>query len=152
MNTANTNATAADTSTIATLRERLATWWAALPRESILTWIAGIVAVVVLTVIFVLSIRSRGPEPEPQPAAAQTNPLAPLVARLDALEADVVDLQDRVAELETQRPATLPRPRVSRAPASAAPEPVTEPTAWSAPTDLDRDISAFNATLQEPTK
>lgn len=132
-----------------TLRERIAAWWAEKDREPLgLLTLAAVLCVATIT-----ATRCRTDlEQAQQATAVQTNPLAPLVARLDALDAEVVDLQGRVADLEDQRPAASPRPRMSRPPAGVAPEPVAEPTAWSAPTDLDRAISAFNATLQEPTK
>lgn len=90
--------------------------------------------------------------PQAEPAATtQTNPLAPLVARLDALEADVVNLQDRAADLEDAQPPqpTAPRRRAAAStPAnpSQAAQPqqpqAPQPEAWGA-TDLDRAIDEF---------
>ncbi|MGS5089072.1 hypothetical protein ACVC7V_21515 [Hydrogenophaga sp. A37] len=144
-----------DTSTAdaPTLRERVTTWWAKANRKAIA---GGVLLGVVLFAPALLATCSNEPGIEQAPTAetavTEAEALAEVMDRLYVLDAHVARLQDRVAELEDQRPAASPRPRMSRAPAGVAPEPVSEPTAWSAPTDLDRAISAFNATLQEPTK
>lgn len=116
-------------------------------------------AVVVLLVIGALSLIAvqflwpDGPPANP-PAAVQTNSLAPLIARIESLDARVVELQDQVTELEDRQPMAAPQRRTTtRSTPPPAGPPTHEPTdAWSAPTDLDRAIDTFNATLQESAK
>lgn len=133
---------------IAALRLRIATWWAGLGP---LAWTACVAALCVVAALLLVVMFRPAPEQAPPPAAVQTNPLAPLVARLDALEADVVNLQDRAADLEDAQPPqpTAPRRRAAAStPAnpSQAAQPqqpqAPQPEAWGA-TDLDRAIDEF---------
>lgn len=130
---------------IAALRLRIATWWAGLWP---LAWTACVAALCAAAALLLVVMFRPAAEQAPPPAATQTNPLAPLVARLDALEADVVDLQDRAADLEGLQPAASPRPRVSRAPDPAKPPAPTRTTTqrsefvWEPITDFDAAVSA----------
>ena len=140
-----------------TLRGRITTWWAKANRKAVA---GGVLLAVVLFAPALLATCSNEPGIEQAPAAEaasdQPHPLAEVMDRLYVLDAHVARLQDRVAELEDQRPAPSPRPRVSRTPASAAPGPGAEPalaSTWGT-TDLDREISDFtqSITTQESAK
>lgn len=121
-----------------TLRERIAAIWQGLGNawerlrtkvfiwrhtgnQSALTALCWLALAAVMLAVVLVSTCSEAPRlaQKPiteQPAAVQTNPLAPLVARIEAVEEQVADLQDR-------QPAAAPRPAVRRAPATAAAAP-----------------------------
>ena len=132
-----------------TLRERIAAWWAPFPRDH-LAAILALAAVFAVATLLVTCSQEPDLKQATQPAAVQTNPLAPLVARIEAIEAQVADLQDL-------RTVAAPRASVRRAPAvlAAAPsEPVAQapqaPTAqpWGT-TDLDRAIALHKRVIPE---
>lgn len=131
-----------------TLRERFAAWWAPFPRKDLLGMLALAAVLAVATLLVTCSAKPE-PKPEaPQPAAVQTNPLAPLVARIEAVEEQVADLQDR-------QPAAAPWPAVRRSPASVPAAPTAQapqaPAAqpWGT-TDLDRAIADFKPATPNP--
>lgn len=88
-----------------------------------------------------------------QPAAVQTNPLAPLVDRLNALDDQVAELKDQVDGLQRLQPQAAPRRSAAQ---RTAPAPSTQPSTaperrrWGT-TDLDREIDAFTQSLDTPT-
>lgn len=144
---------------LTTARDRLTTWWGRVREASPLpSWVVALF--VLLLVILFVAMRTAPPAPAPaaeQPAAVQVNPLAELVTRLDELDAMVADLQDQVAELQDpQQPAAAPRRSAAPRPAAMGPTPAGQPpqsgAAWSTPTDLDRALTKFSKTLQEPSK
>lgn len=140
------------------LRDRAAAWWAEANRK----WpVAGILSVAVLLIgtglLYTCSDTpdlAQRPTAE-QPAAVQTNPLAPLVDRLDALDDQVAKLKDQVDGLQRRQPPqasasgriATPRPASSQSTqTSTAPE----RRRWGT-TDLDREIDAFTQSLDNPT-
>ncbi|OGB19441.1 MAG: hypothetical protein A3E51_05345 [Burkholderiales bacterium RIFCSPHIGHO2_12_FULL_67_38] len=115
----------------------------------------GIVSVAVLligTVLLYTCSDTRGLENAPaveQPAVMQVNPLAELVDRIHALDADVAELQDRVAELEDRQPVAAPLPGARRASGISQnhpPSPAPRSKRWGT-TDLDREIEEFSQSI-----
>jgi hypothetical protein len=90
------------------------------------------------------------PQTEPAATTQPVSPLAQPVARLDALEADVADLQDQVVDLEGLQPISSPRPRMSRAPdpAPSAPAAKTAQPSPPAPPITRQSIDLFRASLR----
>lgn len=142
------------------LRARVFVWWKTGNRSAAtaVAWPA-----LAATVIVLLATCGDAPSLEQRPIAEQsaastaqpTNPLAPLVARIEALEAQVADLQDpqapwpQTTARQPSRSATAQRPAATRANPASQPPPGA---AWSTPTDLDRALTTFSNTLQEPSK
>lgn len=131
-----------------TLRDRIAAWWTALPREDLI----GLLALAAVLGVSMLLVTCRQPpdlEQAPQPAGVQPNPLMPLVLRIDALEAEVARLAV-AKEVSEPYPAHSGRsaPRAANRPAEPTPAP---PSNWGT-TDLDREISAFAESLAQPTQ
>jgi outer membrane murein-binding lipoprotein Lpp len=122
-----------------------------------LAWVA--LAAVVLAVVL-LNTCSDAPDlaqrpSAVQPAAVRINPLAELVDRIDTLDDQVAELSDQVAALEDQRQASnrsTPRPAAASHTTASQPAQQQPGAAWLTPTDLDRSLSKFSQSLQEPTK
>ena len=135
-----------------TLRERFAAWWATVPNNKRTSGLALAAVLIAFTLLCTWGQKPKPAPAAPQPAAVQTNPLAPLVARIEALEAQVTDLQE-------PQPAAAPWPAPRRAPASAPAAPVAPyrgPQAPQAPTaqpwgttDLDRAIALHKRVIPE---
>lgn len=124
---------------------RVGAWLAEMGRVWPVGWIVWVAAL--LIGIILLAIYSDKPDVAQEPAAAQTNPLTPLVDRLDAMAAQVATLQGQVADLQRSQQPQAAAPRRSAAQRTApapstqtAPEP--ERRRWGA-TDLDRAITDF---------
>lgn len=162
------------TPTLSTLRLRVATWWQGLGdawerlqskaflwrhtgNRSAFTAVAWLALAVVLIASVLLATCRNDPGLERAPAALQTNPLAPLIARLDALDADVIDLQDRAADLEglqSRQPSAPRRSAAARTPAeppqAAQPQqpPAPQVKPWGT-TDLDRAIALHKRVIPD---
>lgn len=115
--------------------------WAAVKRGRV------VVALLVIGALSLIAVQFLWPDPPPAnpSAAVQTNPLAPLIARIAALEARVDALQTTAptppaARQRVQRAAPMAmQPEATPAPYS---EPQPDPSTWGA-TDLDRAIDTF---------
>jgi len=106
---------------LATLRQRLAALLLAGRIYAKAHWRPLLVAC--LALVFVLLVAfwpapKKAAQPSTPVAAQQANPLAPLVARIEALEEQVADLQ---------QPPAAPGLTTRRAPAVAAPAPAAPP-------------------------
>lgn len=121
----------------------LAGAWAAVKRGRVA------IILIVIGVLLLMAVERWWPSTPPadQPAAAQPQVPTELVDRVYALDAHVVDLQDRVAALENSQQPQAEAPRRSAAQRAApapstqtAPEP--ERRRWGT-TDLDRAITDF---------
>lgn len=129
-----------------TLRDRIAAWWTALPREDLIGLLA-LAAVLGVSMLLVTCRQTPDLEQAPQPAAVQTNPLMPLVLRIDALEAEVARLAAAKAAREPYPPHSgRSAPRAANRPAEPTPTP---PSNWGT-TDLDREIADFTQSLNNP--
>jgi hypothetical protein len=159
---------------VASVRAALSSAWASVPtswagltdRVDRSPWLIGLPVGLLVLVIGLVSIindpfKTRATQPATPTVAAQ--PATELLGRVAALEADVVDLRGRIADLKSAQPpqaaapsrsvATSPAGRSARASAAAPTQPAQpQPAATWGTTDLDRAIDTFTTTLQEPTK
>ena len=134
-----------------TLRERVAAWLAPIPLK---VRVGALLSGAALVFMVLLTTCSAKPEPAPealQPAAVQTNPLAPLVARIEALEEQVAELQEApvAAHWPAERRVPASAPAVPTTPYRGPQAPQT-PTAqpWGT-TDLDRAIALHKRVTPE---
>jgi hypothetical protein len=90
-------------------------------------------------------VQSSPPPEQSAAAGPATNPLAPLVARIEAIESQLADLQALPQPSSAARPAqrSAPAPHASDQPAGQGAAPAQPAAAAWGPTDLDRAIADF---------
>ncbi|UCU92694.1 hypothetical protein [Hydrogenophaga taeniospiralis] len=140
---------------LATLRDRLSTWWADPHKEWPVEWL--VIAAALLVVASMLATCSDRPDLQQkpiaeQPVVMQAALLAPLMQRIQALDDQVAELRYQVAKLQEAQSTATPPPdarRASGASQNRLPSQAQESKRWGT-TDLDREIEAFTRSLNQP--